>query len=286
MRLFLLLIFVCCISCVQKKNEQGTAKIVKEWNNKEIVFPQNTVFTIYAEDTADYKIPESEYKVVVYTDSMSCAGCTLQGAMWKDFIRYIDSATDNSVPFLFFFNPKRENDLADVLKFAELDIPVCMDINDEFNKLNKFPNDLRFKTFLLNRQNRVVIVGNPIYNQTLEDLYIKQITGKESPEISPILTEILPNQTEINVENLYMHETKEVSFQLRNTGKRPLIIYSVNISCDYITAKFDKKPIHPNDFVDLALTIKPKHTGDFAETITVKSNTKETVVLEVRGEIQ
>jgi hypothetical protein len=277
---------LCVISCTQKHTKQDTTDLVKQWNDKQIVFPQNMVFTRYANDTVDYTIPESEYKILVYIDSFGCAGCTLQGAMWRDFIYYIDSATNKNVPFLFFFNPRNRNELTEILQYAELDIPVCVDINDELNKLNKFPDDIKFRTFLLNKHNQVLIVGNPIYSETIERLYIKQITGKESPPISPIKTEALTNQTEINLGELKINETKETVFQINNTGKRSLIIYTAKTSCNYITAEFDKLPIKPNDFTVLRVKVKPISIGHFAEKIMVNCNTKEPVVLQIKGEVK
>jgi hypothetical protein len=38
--------------------------------------------------------------------------------------------------------------------------PVCFDEQDELNRLNRFPSDMTFQTFLLDKENKVVAIGN------------------------------------------------------------------------------------------------------------------------------
>ena len=38
------------------------------------------------------------------------------------------------------------------------------------NNLNKFPADITFQTFLLDKNNKVVVLGNPIHNIAVNDL--------------------------------------------------------------------------------------------------------------------
>ena len=53
---------------------------------------------------------------------------------------------------------------------------MCVDINNEINKKNKFPEKDMFHTFLLDTENKVRIIGNPIHNSAVRDLYIDAIT--------------------------------------------------------------------------------------------------------------
>lgn len=59
------------------------------------------------------------------------------------------------------------------------DKPICMDQSDRLNELNHFPADGRFQTFLLDKDNKVVVIGNPIHNPNIRELYLKEITGKQ-----------------------------------------------------------------------------------------------------------
>lgn len=52
---------------------------------------------------------------------------------------------------------------------------------DAFNKLNKLPPYPMFQTFLLDKNNRVIAIGNPIHNPKVKELYLKIILGDEAP---------------------------------------------------------------------------------------------------------
>jgi hypothetical protein len=54
---------VSCQSADKKRKDEIT-RLVSKWQGKEIVFPKDITFTRYATDTVDYRIPESEYKVL------------------------------------------------------------------------------------------------------------------------------------------------------------------------------------------------------------------------------
>ena len=54
----LLFLFSC-----QKTPQEHIMQLAKEWQGKEVRFPENPVFTRQLGDTVDYRIPEAEYKV-------------------------------------------------------------------------------------------------------------------------------------------------------------------------------------------------------------------------------
>ena len=111
--------FICflffAMSC--QKNERAKIEfLVKEWNNKEIRFPDNPVFTRFVTDTVPYRIPKSDYKVVVFVDSVGCISCKLQLPNWKEFMHDVDSLSEGNVPFIFFFQTKNVRELRYILR--------------------------------------------------------------------------------------------------------------------------------------------------------------------------
>ena len=158
--LLYILLITAFFSCdnEQKEKEKQILQLVNEWQGKQIVFPENTVFTRYLTDTTNYQIPQSEYKVLIYVDSIGCTSCKLQLHKWKELIEYTDSVTQNKVPFLFFFHPKDAKEIRYLLKRDGFDRPICIDLDDRLNKLNKFPADMTFQTFLLDKNNKVTVL--------------------------------------------------------------------------------------------------------------------------------
>ena len=168
------LLFVTCIlfSC-QKTEQKRILDIVKEWDGKEITFPTHSIFTIQGYDTISYKIPKSDYKVVVFVDSVGCISCKLQLPNWKKFMHEVDSLCDGNVPFVFFFQSKNVRELRNILRRDGFSYPVCIDTEDRFNSLNRFPCEMTFQTFLVDSCNRVKVIGNPIHNLSVKELYLK-----------------------------------------------------------------------------------------------------------------
>ena len=93
----------------------------------------------YVTDTVPYKIPKTDYKV-----GGLCRFCglyQLQGFSCQNGrIRHeVDSLSDGNVPFIFFFQTKDVRELRYILRRDNFSHPVCIDTEDSFYKLNRFP---------------------------------------------------------------------------------------------------------------------------------------------------
>lgn len=165
-------------SCKESKQDQIT-RLIREWEGKEIIFPDKSVFTIQGRDTVDFDFRNTDYKIVTYVDSTGCTGCKLQLLEWQDFMQEVDSLTARSISFIFYFHPKNRKELRHLLRLHAFVHPVCFDEKDEFNTLNHFPKKRELQTFLLDRENRVVAVGNPHYTRKIRNIYLKRITDSD-----------------------------------------------------------------------------------------------------------
>lgn len=240
---FILLLFVT--SCQDNKKEQ-LLHLVKEWQGKEIRFPEKPVFTRFVTDTTDYRIPAAaDYKVVVYVDSIGCVSCKLQLGKWKEFIAQVDSTTDGNVPFLFFFQSKDNNELRYILKRDNFTLPVCVDTDNHFYNLNHFPGEMTFQTFLVDRDNHVKVIGNPIHNLSVRDLYLKELTGAAASSLPA--THLQIDTLEYDLGTVPANGTKEQTVRLRNTGTETFRLKGITTSCDCTTARYDWQEILVDD---------------------------------------
>lgn len=282
----LLFITLLLLSSCKEDGKNRIARLVAEWQGKEIVFPKEIIFTRHASDTVDYRIPQSEYKVLVYVDSVGCTSCKLQLPKWKELIAYTDSVTGGNVPFIFFFHSKDYTEIRHLLKRDGFELPVCVDMDDQLNKLNKFPVDITFQTFLLDKNNKVAVLGNPVHNPAIRDLYIKQITGKDNPTSKLIKTTAEVAQSEIDLGTFAKSEIRKTFFEIKNTGNSPLVIVDVSTSCGCTVATYDKQPAKPGDILQVGIEMTPKDTGFFDETITVRCNTDQAIKLKIKGNVR
>lgn len=290
LNLFILLLLPIFFSCKneQKEREKQIAQLVKEWQGKEIVFPDNLIFTRYVTDTTDYQIPNSEYKVLIYVDSIGCTSCKLQLHKWKELVEYADSVAQKKVPFLFFFHSKDYKEIRYLLKRDGFDRPVCIDLEDRLNKQNKFPADMTFQTFLLDKNNKVAVLGNPVHNTAVRDLYLKQITGKDSPTKNLPRTTAEVAQPEINFGTFEKSEVKGAIFEVKNTGDSPLVIVDINTTCGCTAATYDKRPAKPGETLQVGIKMTPKDTGFFDEVVTIKYNSinNQPVKVRIKGNVR
>lgn len=283
--IIIILISIVGLSCKKQKQDTELLQLVKEWHGKEIRFPENAIFTLYGKDTVDYVIPQSSYKVLVYTDSAGCIDCKLQLQKWQELIEYTNSISNGEIPFLFFFHPKDYKELCQLFKRDLFDMPTCIDFNGELNKLNNFPLLPQFHTLLLDKDNKVSVIGNPVHSTDIRDLYIKQISEKydtvNEKEDRTTFAELNPVKADLGT--IKTGETKKQLFELKNTGDKPLVIINTSTTCSCASVKFEKKPIKPNETTVVEVTMKPTNSGFFNEIIMLKCNTTYPVKLRIRG---
>lgn len=228
--LYILSIFFLLTTCKEDKKDQF-ARLVQEWQGKEIVFPQDMAFTRFVTEPMEYRIPDAEYKVLIYVDSTGCTSCKLQLPKWKELIAHVDSATNSNIPFIFVFQSKDDRELRYILKRDNFDRPVCIDRNNRFDELNQFPQEITFQTFLLDRNNKVRMIGNPIYNLAVKDLYLKQLTGKTSSDRDRIKTTVKAINNKVDFGTFLKSEEKTAVFEIENTGDNPLVILGISTTC-------------------------------------------------------
>lgn len=277
----IILLLTIFLSACQDKQKEIITLLVKEWQGKQILFPENMVFTRFASDTTNFVIPTSDYKVLVFVDSIGCTSCKLQLSRWKEFIRYTDSISQKNIPFLFFFQFDDQWEIHSLLIRENFDKPICLDRSDSLNQLNHFPKDIRFQVFLLDKNNKVVVIGNPVHNPNVKELYLEEI-GRKQP-VAPIQTTVKVEKESLLLETIPLGKSKDTLFTLVNTGDQPLVIIDVTTTCGCAQTLFDKHPVQPGESLHIKVGVTPENKGLFDETITVKCNTNQLIKLNVRG---
>ena len=279
-----LIMCVWMLASCQESREEAMRRLVNEWNGKEIKFPSRSVFTIQGKDTVDFEFVDADYKVVTYIDSVGCTSCKLQLPRWKQLIEEVDSLIGGSVPFLFYFHPKDLKELRYYTRRDDFTYPVCFDEKDELNRLNRFPSDMIFQTFLLDKDNRVVAMGNPVLNPKIKDLYLGIIKGEKETGQATNVTSVSVNQTVLDLGSFPQSEKQEKNFVLTNTGKGLLVIQDIVTSCGCTKVEYSKEPVRPGGTLEVKVTYEAEQAEYFNKTITVYCNAKDSPLrLTVKG---
>lgn len=132
--------------------------------------------SLFGKDLTDgrYKIPSKNARLVVYFDSTVCQSCRLNKLYEWEPILNLEQKMNFEV--MFIFSPTKSQSKLIYRSLATNKFPhvVWFDRNNEFKTNNGFiPKDTRFHTFLLNKQNEIVFVGDPLYNNKLNNLFEK-----------------------------------------------------------------------------------------------------------------
>lgn len=258
--------------------------MVQEWEGKEIFFPTHSTFTIQGKDTVDFQFQNAEYKVVTYVDSVGCTGCKLQLPRWKELMTEVDSLTGGRVPFLFYFHPKDVKVLRFLIRRDGFTHPVCFDEMDDFNRMNHFPSESMFQTFLLDKENRVIALGNPIQNPKVKELYLDLIKGNSMTASKGTLTEVSIDKTVLDFGSFPKEAKQERSFVLTNTGKELLVIQDIITSCGCTKVEYSKEPVRPGETLEVKVIYEAEKAEHFNKTVTVYCNSRNSpICFHVKG---
>ena len=160
--------FLLCFSCHSEKRQ--AMRIVKEWHGKEIVFPASLQPKILTRDTICTDLLEKKYKVVLHVDSTGCSECKLQLYAWKKFMEEFQTCSD-SLAFIYVIQNKNIRKIAILCRQNKFNYPIFYDLDGEMDKINKLHKNEKYRCFLLDQDNRIKVLGNPINNLAIKEMY-------------------------------------------------------------------------------------------------------------------
>ncbi len=113
-----------------------------------------------------------KYKMVVYVDSTECTPCALSHLRyWNPIIK---ETKKYNVCYVFVIAPKKEEifDINVEMEVTDLTNSIYLDKDYIFLKRNEYiPHEEKYNTFLLDEHNEIVLVGNPINNEQIKNMY-------------------------------------------------------------------------------------------------------------------
>lgn len=288
MKYIVICILVFCLFSCQNSKEHNIVEVIEQWDGKIIVFPDVVVYSKFGLQIDENCNRDVQFKILTYIDSIGCTSCKLQLPKWKALITEVDSVANGDVNVLFFMHPKDRREIEYILKRDQFYFPVCIDETDSLNKLNHFPTDDRFQTFLLDKNNKVLAIGNPVHNPKVKELYMKIIMGDKAPKTKEeIKTRAEAEVTLIDLGKFDWKTEQKSIFKLKNTGTNPLIIVDIATSCGCISTAFSKEPVAPGKEAEVTVTYKADHPEHFNKTITVYCNTEDSpVAMKITGTAQ
>lgn len=172
-----LLLYSFLFSCTEKKktNYSIDVTIVNEWLNRKIILPTNLSAKIMGRDTVCNDFFHSKYKILVAIDSAGCTDCKLHLFDWMQLISVIDSTERKHLSFLFIAYQKNFAELELISKRDKFNYPIFYDFENKLQLTNHLPKNHKYRVFLLDEENRVKVIGSPLFNKRILWMYFKTI---------------------------------------------------------------------------------------------------------------
>lgn len=175
----LLLLIAITTACSEK------AKLKRELlqlQSERIVLPIDEMrMLVDGRDTLLPDFANCPLKLIVYSDSSDCSSCMLEKIHVWDSVLLKTVEYDKQFEVFFIFSPtkKQRHDVEFILKKRHLHYPVFLDISGKFSKYNShIPENKIFHTFLLDKDNKVIMAGNPLFNRKIEMMLYQKLEEK------------------------------------------------------------------------------------------------------------
>ena len=243
--LTIILAFSAC-----KTDKDRLAEFVEEWQGKEIVFPE-VMTDFLSGDTID--LSDADFTIFTYVDSVGCSGCKMKLSLWKEFLNSLDSIAYSDVNFIMVVNGANKQNLSNLVKIYSFEYPIYVDEMHRITKKYSLSESSTLQTFLLDKDMKVMAIGNPIYSSDIKRMYKDIISGKMAfSSAGDTLVTIEPNK--INLGNLYPYEVANHTVVISNMGDDTIRIRKIVSSCECTNLEIQNGILPPKSQVEATLT--------------------------------
>lgn len=175
---FICLILIVFLVSKEKSNiNPEYRKIIKANYNKNIIIPDSLIYLVRMKEiNNNYKeeiLRSSPYKIFVMV-SGGCPPCTQEILQWAEFSDRLLAYNNLKIYFVI-----RGTKLSYFKQTYASDIPIddniLIDSSDLFVKINDLPYYRDLNTVLVNNENKILLIGNLVGNEALQNLFIETI---------------------------------------------------------------------------------------------------------------
>ena len=267
---FLVYITLIYLAAACTSHNTGCQEAVAEWIGREIVIPDHLPTYIHSQRLHNMR-SDADFRIICYINSNGCTACRMKLGAWAQLINDFNTG-DADVDFLMVLNTNKHNDIQYLLRRDNFLLPVVIDSADIFNTSNSLSSDESYHTFLLDADNRVVALGNPVLNPKVKDLYARIISG----DASTITQNHMCRRPVHPLGMVEPGDTVFTTFSLVNRDTIPYHIQGIVPSCDCTSAVAASDTIPPKSSIDITVA----YTGDtipgkFSRCIDIFLNEKD-----------
>lgn len=173
----LILGMLICSSCSKKSEQDKKLETeLRQFKAKAITFPDNMEAKVCdGKISPDTTLLSCPYKMVIYVGKDGCTNCKLRSLL-PVYMFILENKHRENFGVVIILNTADKEATEKLLTDMRFRQTVFYDLDGSFERLNPhIPAGEDFHTFLLNKENKVVLIGNPTHNEKLNKLYLTEI---------------------------------------------------------------------------------------------------------------
>lgn len=265
----LVVVMLSVTACGSHAKTDELRTLVEQWQGREIKLP-DVMTDVLTGDTIDFS--DADFTILTYVDSAGCQSCKMKLPLWKEYINTIDSISDATINVLMIVSSNEYDEIRYTLTRDNYNYPVVIDIDNQFNSYNQIPKEVTFQSFLLDKSNKVLAIGNPVFHHGIALFYNSIISGEQSFSKSFDAIVKIENH-DINLGLLAPKESKKGYFKIINEGDDSICIRKIVSSCDCTAAITTSDVILPKSSLDGIVSFSGDTiTGEFNNSILIFYN--------------
>ena len=174
--LFLVVLSIVPILLLYSCKEVKVKRLVSRMMGTEITIPKSLEL-MNAKFIADslWLVRDDKYKLVITISNEQCTNCRISVHDLIDSL-LVSVPSCDIAPMVVLSNPDEESirDAYYTIEKFRLSYPIYLDISSRLFELNPvIPDNPSFQSFLLDRDDRIVLVGDPSLDYNIMKLYQK-----------------------------------------------------------------------------------------------------------------
>lgn len=244
------------VSCSSQNREEHDS-IVSEWIGKELILPDRLQYQIQ-DIPVDYDFENADFKIVTFIDASGCTGCKMKLKEWDNVINAFKTSPDVSVNFLMVIDSISQDSIHDIVLRNDFKHPFAIDSLNLISKELHLPDRDEYRTFLLDSNDEIVAIGNPVYNPKVRDLYRNIIYGSQNEANIESHDDLFTGDSQVaSLGVTYSGDTINQEFRLVNISNSSLTIQEIVPSCHCVRATTYNLKIAKGEILKINLLYTP-----------------------------
>ena len=195
---YFLLPAICSLICACNSQKKELQEKVEKLQSMEINIPYEQM-VCWTSDSIMEKSPwnKAKLKLIHYVDSNMCSTCYLANNVKNSFVLRMESLSNNDFYNIFIVSPNNKRRKTLEMDFQDKLIPqtIFVDTSNVFIAANpNIPSESIYHTFLLDENNKVILVGNPVLNKEVGEMMLSIVEKKLGKKLNVKISDKQDNE--------------------------------------------------------------------------------------------